>query len=884
MRRAAVVSRKAKLEAAPVLVADGPSVPTKRPRRKQLLQFSENERPPFWGVWSSQDVSADSNSSSSDVVPAVRPLGSAFGYGSCVVSGRRPFAQDTTKMAHGVVQYDYDSDEEWEGGEPSETLNSDVEHSDDDDDEELAALTAEERNAKEFDMNDGWMCADDVVVYSDDEEYSDAEELEDQDGTGPLDIDRVVAKDNHKRKNCSGGPDGNASAGYNDSDSDDDNDGDAPKHRRKIRRIKAMQEEPDGINNGRVEMFSPMFFSELAPNGDARQAKLSSTATLSASGTVLQSFRAVSLVSCPIDPNLFLKVSNKRTSTEVDDATHLPDLCSMVHMAKSLKQVVTEFQAVYTSVSTTNVREKVRAIATRNTKMAGVSGSCWCVNDDVLKMCGLDDESLQDPKTLAKAQAASGTEAPEGFVLPTASAVQRMQARLQAARKNADQEKADAAAAAAEASARQFRDNLHLPALLSLLHFTSDSKDTIVTLFLQFFPLVTKIQILRKIGECTSRMAFHGGQRWVVAEDVLVQTKLDRTTITAAATSPVPVPPAVLDDGTTALVSGSPEGNACLQKWFSGLSAEARMRFRFSEMDACAAAAAEEVQRTEAAKLAKEQAKLARKEAKEKRLAEAERKRKDAEAKRFRDDLHLSTFVSLVHFSSNSIDSVVTQFHQFFPEIAQLQITRKLSASANKKSFHVGRRWVVNDELLMQTKLDRGTVMAPLDSAAAAAAATVPAVPVPPTVLEDGTTALVAGSPEGDSCLWKWFCALSVEARMRFRFSEMDACAAAVAAGVEIKKKKRAKLTMPVGWTAVQKVRASGASAGTLDTIFHSPDGLTKCRSLVEIYRHLESQKNQGTLSLATLGSAKKRKRPASSEAAAVERGGDASQGAAGAS
>ena len=106
-------------------------------------------------------------------------------------------------------------------------------------------------------------------------------------------------------------------------------------------------------------------------------------------------------------------------------------------------------------------------------------------------------------------------------------------------------------------------------------------------------------------------------------------------------------------------------------------------------------------------------------------------------------------------------------FLEIFPKITQLQITRKLNASTSRKLLHGGRRWLVHDELLEQNKLDRKTIMEKVDS-----------VPVPPTNLEDGAT-LVVGSPEGDACIRKWFCNLSVEARMRFRYSEIDSCAAA---------------------------------------------------------------------------------------------------------
>jgi hypothetical protein len=122
------------------------------PRSKQLVQFDDTQRPPFWGVWSTKTV-RDWSLNNNTV--------------KCSLSGRNPFGKVKK------IDYDYDSDDEWEGGEPGEVLNSEAE----DDEEE------EEAGGKEYATNDGWMCADDVVVFSDDEDYSDAEELEDQNGT-----------------------------------------------------------------------------------------------------------------------------------------------------------------------------------------------------------------------------------------------------------------------------------------------------------------------------------------------------------------------------------------------------------------------------------------------------------------------------------------------------------------------------------------------------------------------------------------------------------------------------------------------------------------------------------------------------------------------------
>ncbi|NXI84098.1 CAF1A factor, partial [Rhipidura dahli] len=68
--------------------------------RMKLLQFSENHRPAYWGTWNKR---------------------------TSLIRARNPWAKDTT-----LLDYEVDSDEEWEEEEPGESLS----HSEEDDEEE----------------------------------------------------------------------------------------------------------------------------------------------------------------------------------------------------------------------------------------------------------------------------------------------------------------------------------------------------------------------------------------------------------------------------------------------------------------------------------------------------------------------------------------------------------------------------------------------------------------------------------------------------------------------------------------------------------------------------------------------------------------------------
>ncbi|KAI8813648.1 chromatin assembly factor 1 subunit A-domain-containing protein [Cladochytrium replicatum] len=92
----------------------------------KFLKFSENIRPPWFGTWSKT---------------------------SRIITGRRPFTQD-----HQLLQYDIESDLEWEDDEPGEDLKSD------DEDDERSETG--ERDDEEFVVPHGYL--------SDDEGFEDS--------------------------------------------------------------------------------------------------------------------------------------------------------------------------------------------------------------------------------------------------------------------------------------------------------------------------------------------------------------------------------------------------------------------------------------------------------------------------------------------------------------------------------------------------------------------------------------------------------------------------------------------------------------------------------------------------------------------------------------
>ncbi|KAJ0640840.1 putative chromatin assembly factor 1 subunit A [Helianthus annuus] len=112
--------------------SDGSASGSQKPRRrKQLLQFDKNHRPAFYGYWPKK---------------------------SDVVRGRCPLAQDPD------LDYEIDSDEEWEEEEPGESL-SDCEKEEDDEnmEENLSKADDEDESEDGFFVPDGYLSENEGV-------------------------------------------------------------------------------------------------------------------------------------------------------------------------------------------------------------------------------------------------------------------------------------------------------------------------------------------------------------------------------------------------------------------------------------------------------------------------------------------------------------------------------------------------------------------------------------------------------------------------------------------------------------------------------------------------------------------------------------------------
>ncbi|KAJ0438076.1 putative chromatin assembly factor 1 subunit A [Helianthus annuus] len=113
-------------------ISDGSASGSQKPRRrKQLLQFDKNHRPAFYGYWPKK---------------------------SDVVRGRCPLAQDPD------LDYEIDSDEEWEEEEPGESL-SDCEKEEDDEnmEENLSKADDEDESEDGFFVPDGYLSENEGV-------------------------------------------------------------------------------------------------------------------------------------------------------------------------------------------------------------------------------------------------------------------------------------------------------------------------------------------------------------------------------------------------------------------------------------------------------------------------------------------------------------------------------------------------------------------------------------------------------------------------------------------------------------------------------------------------------------------------------------------------
>jgi len=114
------------------------------PNKYKFLKFFEDHRPPYCGTWCKK---------------------------SSVISGKCPFEKDTK-----FLDYEYDSEAEWEEEEPGEDLEEEEQIDDADDD--MEQLEAEEggtiHDTRTYNFEDGWMVSDDNIDYSDEEDTAKA--------------------------------------------------------------------------------------------------------------------------------------------------------------------------------------------------------------------------------------------------------------------------------------------------------------------------------------------------------------------------------------------------------------------------------------------------------------------------------------------------------------------------------------------------------------------------------------------------------------------------------------------------------------------------------------------------------------------------------------
>ncbi len=101
--------------------------------RKKFLSFHEDYRPPYHGTWSKPS--------------------------STKVTGRKPFGQDTS-----YLNYEIDSEEEWEEGDDEQGDDCSVEGNDDDE------LEGEVQDTTKYDYQDGWIAEDDDLALEDDDD------------------------------------------------------------------------------------------------------------------------------------------------------------------------------------------------------------------------------------------------------------------------------------------------------------------------------------------------------------------------------------------------------------------------------------------------------------------------------------------------------------------------------------------------------------------------------------------------------------------------------------------------------------------------------------------------------------------------------------------
>jgi len=114
------------------------------PNRYKFLSFHEDCRPPYRGTWS-------------------KPR-------SSLITGKNPFGKDTTHL-----DYDIDSEAEWEEGDEEE--GEDCDGDDDDMDEEEDKFDAEEGDTRVYNYHDGWLAQDDDLGFEDEEDDEETKAL-----------------------------------------------------------------------------------------------------------------------------------------------------------------------------------------------------------------------------------------------------------------------------------------------------------------------------------------------------------------------------------------------------------------------------------------------------------------------------------------------------------------------------------------------------------------------------------------------------------------------------------------------------------------------------------------------------------------------------------
>ena len=105
----------------------------KVPNKYKFLGFHEDYRPPYHGTWS-------------------KPR-------SSIVTGRNPFGRDTSHL-----DYDVDSEAEWEEGDDEEGEDCDVDGPDEDEEDKIED---EEGDTRVYNYDDGWLAQDDEVDAED---------------------------------------------------------------------------------------------------------------------------------------------------------------------------------------------------------------------------------------------------------------------------------------------------------------------------------------------------------------------------------------------------------------------------------------------------------------------------------------------------------------------------------------------------------------------------------------------------------------------------------------------------------------------------------------------------------------------------------------------